>query len=791
MYKNYLKIAWRNILKDKAISLVNIFGLSLGIAVVILIGIYIIHESSYDKWIPGSENTYRIFRYWENTDGKTVWSPSRLAGKLIDEFPEVQTASGLGSEGEVLLSYRGDKLYVEHAAQADSTFFETLRIPFVHGSLETALHQPKSLVISQTLAQRLFGDSDPLNKVVKYNGAEDYQVTGVFDLGSKNSHLKYELYSPFTWYSDSWTGNNRATYVKVKPGADISALEEKITASVNALIIQEFAKNNYEPKPGELPAWKLQPLQEIHLASGSIGWINSSGGNIKYLYIFFAVGLLVLLIAIINYINLSTAQSTNRAKEVGVRKASGARKSQLIHQFLVESLLQSIFSTAVGLILAELLLPFFRNIVDREIHLWNSPEFPLVAGTTFIFSLIVGFLAGLYPAFVLSSFRPARAFNIKSGLNLGTGNIRKILVSAQFTITLTLLIVMAFIYKQLNFMLDYDLGFAPDQVMTITLNDGDSHKKIKNLRNQFLSIPGVGNLTTASRVPGKRLPDWGMNQEGRPEMIYPYVLFTDPHYLDVMDIEMQSGRFLTNHIAGDTLNNFVVNEAFVRKYNLEEPLGTKLKFSSEERYGQIIGVCENFHHLGLHSEIRPIVITGLPHRWYAGIQVAPSDLEQTIASIESLWKTIEPEHPMRIGFLDEEFAKQYDEQKRFSKSILYATLLTLFIALLGLFGLTTFSVHKREKEIGIRKVLGASTWEILYLFSRDFSRLVLIAFVIGVPMGIFFTNRWLQDFAIRIQLDPLTFLIALMVVLVTTIATVSARTFAAARSNPTHSLRSE
>ncbi|MDH3652242.1 MAG: FtsX-like permease family protein, partial [Saprospiraceae bacterium] len=493
---------------------------------------------------------------------------------------------------------------------------------------------------------------------------------------------------------------------------------------------------------------------------------------------------------IINYVNLSTAQATERAKEVAIRKVTGANKNQLIRQFLTESILQALLASLLGLGLAEFFLPIFETIVDRDLQLMGSAVFPMVVLFMLLLALFLGILSGIYPALGLSSLSPVNIFqNKKSGT--GAGRFRRILVTAQFSISIGLLILMAFIYKQVNLMLDHDLGFKPHQVVKITLNDKNSHRKIEQLRTQFMNIPGVTNVTTSSRLPGQSLPDWGMAQEGVEDMLNPRVLFTDPHFLETLDIPLVSGRFLSSEFAADTVNSFIVNEAFVQEFNLKEPLGTKVKFSFEDEFGEIVGVCQNFHYSGLQSAVAPLAISGAHNRWYAAIQLSTTAIDATIDKLKDLWRHIEPEHPIRLSFLDEEFEAQYREHQQFGRSILYATILTLIIALMGLFGLTTFSVQKRLKEIGIRKVLGASTSGILFLFSRDFIRMIILAFLIGAPLSLFFTNKWLENFATRIQADVWTFAAALAIVLMVTMLTVGIRTFAAARSNPVESLRDE
>ncbi|MEO1260247.1 MAG: ABC transporter permease [Bacteroidota bacterium] len=790
MLTNYLKIAWRNITRNKVFSTINILGLSLGMAVVLLITVFVKHEFSYDQFIPEKENIYRVYRYWSSNDGRTYWTPSRLAEKLKEDFPEVIASTGLSPFGEQLLEYRGDKQYVELTAQVDSTFFRTMALPFLHGDPKTALDHPEAIVISDRLAKRIFGDSNPIGETIRVSGETDMQVTGVIALTDKNSHLNYDLFRRFMWYSDSWTGNNRATYIRVQPEANLAVLGEKLNVEMKKLIKKEFLSMNYTPKPEDYAEWKFQPMTDIHLRSGRISMFNNKAGDIRNIYIFLLIGALVLIVAIVNYVNLATAQATKRAKEVGVRKASGALRTQLTGQFMAEAFFQASLAAVVALVIAEALLPVFNTVTDRELEILGGNAawvlLPLLGLTG-----LTGLLAGFYPALILSGFKPVTALKtnfLKSGEK---GGFRKVLVTVQFTVTIALLVVMAFIYRQVNFMMDHELGFQPDQVMSIPLNFKQSQYKVESLKSALKSIPGIKNVTTVNSLPGDFIPDWGIRIEGRDEAKSPYVQFADADYLQTLGLEMKEGRFFSAEIAADTVSHFVVNEAFVEQNNLENPVGTRMKFSSDTTYGEIIGVVKDYHFRGLQRSIAPLIIHGYHLRWKTAIQLSTANLSNTIFEIEKLWKQIEPEHPMRYTFLDEDFAEQYAEQERFGQTMLYATFLTLFIAILGLFGLTAFNVERRTKEIGIRKVLGASTSSIVGLLSKDFLSLVMIAFLIAIPIGWYATNLWLEDFAFRTEIAWWVFALAGALAILVAFATMAFQSTRAAMANPVDSLRSE
>jgi putative ABC transport system permease protein len=447
-------------------------------------------------------------------------------------------------------------------------------------------------------------------------------------------------------------------------------------------------------------------------------------------------------------------------------------------------------SATIALRLAELLLPFFNTVTNRELSILGSQPLLFIGGIL-ILALLTGLLAGIYPAFVMSGYRPVKALKANFMKSGDKGMFRKVLVTGQFCITIALVIVMAFIYRQVNFMMDHELGFHPDQVMTVPFNNRHNFHKLEDIKTRLENIPGVKTVTTASRFPGGFMPDWGVIIEGNPDAISPNVIFADEDYASTLDIEMVEGRFISDDIAADSINNFFVNETFVRENALDNPIGTKLKFTADSTYGQIVGVMKDFHFQGLFQDINPLVMTGAQRRYIAGFKLSTQNMSKTIAEVERLWAEIEPEHPMRYTFLDEEFANQYASQERFGETMLYATLLTLFIALLGLFGLTVFNVERRTREIGIRKVLGATVGGVIGLLSKDFLKLSGLAFLIALPIGYFISKSWLEDFAYRTDLAWWVFVGAGLLIGLVGFLTVGIQSMRAALMNPVESLRSE
>jgi len=767
----------RQLARNKVFSSLNILGLSLGMAMAILIATFIRNEFQNDTWMTDSDRVYRVFRV---RDGNTAWTPARLAEKMRADYPEVESTTGYAPHGEHLISYKGNETYEEEIALVDSTFFEVLKMDFLYGDPKTALDQPNAMVITDRFAKQIFGAANPMGEVIQYDSEDDYIITGVLDIGDKQSHITSNVYKRFQYYSETWRGNNRATYALLKPGTNPEVLAQKIDADVTPIIQAEFERNGVSKKAEDLYRWALQPLSDVYLKSVGYTSITPVKGSIRRVYIFGMIAMLILLVAIINYINLTTARATQRSKEVGVKKVSGADRSSLTAQFITESIFQALVAGVFALLIAEITLPLFNSILDRELQVLFGDPLLIIFGT----------LAS-YPAFVMSAYRPVTALKsnfMKAGKN---GMFRKVLVTSQFTVTITLLIVMAFIYRQVNYMNQKDLGFKASQVMTIPLAVDTTFVKLYDMKEQFKQIPGVEEVVTASFFPGSQLPDWNMLIQGNNADAIPRVLFAGGDFDECLDIEMVEGRFIDDEIQDDWIGNFVVNEEFVRRYNVENPIGAKVRFDWQEEYGQIVGVMKDFHYLGLSEEIEPLVMNARGWRSNLGIKLSTANLDQTIESIKNLWTQVEPEYPLRYSFLDEDFAMQYADQQRFGKAIQYSTLLTLFIALLGLFGLTAFTVERRSREIGVRKVLGATVAGIVSLLAKDFMKLIGIAAVIAIPLAYFLANQWLADFAYRTQLVWWVFAGAGLLILGVGFLTVVVHSMRAALTNPVDSLRSE
>lgn len=788
MIRNYFFSAIRNLWKSKLYSLINIGGLALGLSVTVLILLFVYNELSYNQWIPDKDQVYRVIRYWPQNNGGTFWTPDPLAEQLVEEMPEIQQAAGLFVSSETMLEHEEKKFFVQDIAYVDSTFFDVLSLPLKIGSRSEVLEEPNAVVISEHVANLFFGDSDPIDQTLRFNDELDLVVKGVLK-PVELSHLGYDVYLRFTRKNPSWNSNNRATYIKVNPESNIPELERKITESVSEYKRIGWEAMNAKPGPDEFPEWRLQALTDIHLNSANIGVFGGRAGDKKYVYIFGLIAFIVLLIASINYINLSTARALGRAREVGVRKVSGARRSQLVFQFLTETVIQAFVALLISIFLIELCITGFNEIVNRELTFLGG-NWPMWIISMLGLSLIVGLLAGAYPAFIMSSFQPTKVLKSLVKGKQGTA-FRKGLVVTQFSLSVVLVIVMLFIYKQINYMMDQELGFSGDQVVVIPFNTNESYIKFQNMESEFLNIPGVYEASNASRLPGHGYPDWAMEILGKEEIGYPRTLFTGAGYDKVLGLEIVEGRYFSDDHPSDTVNTFVVNEAFIRENNIEDYSTAQIKFSGEEEYSRIIGVVKDYHFQGLDRRISPLVIGMLDDRNFATLLVSSENLPATMSQIEKVWAQVEPVHPMRSSFLDEDFSGLYEEYRRFGKALLYATFLAVFIAILGLFGLATYSTYTRIQEIGVRKVLGATVNQLSFMLVSSFIKWVLLAGIIATPVGYLISNRWLEDFAYRTSVSPLPFIGAIGLAIILAAITVSFQAIWASTRNPVEALRYE
>ena len=799
MIKNYFKIAWRRLLKDRTTSTINILGLALSLAATLLIGLYINHELSYEKGFDTEDQLCRVYRHYENPEQGWVHSPYPLSNLLVSTFPEVLDATAIQGTFESQLSLGQKQIYAKRSMVVDSNFFKTIPFIFKIGDPTSALEAPNTVVLSESIAVALFGEENPLDKFLTIDGSEEVQVKGVIkNIG--NTHLDRDIFIRTAVEGGGWLSNPYATYVRLDPQTDLAALTTKVTKVVNPNLKKAQKELGNEQK-NEFAKWGFQPIADIHLKSRNISWNEASTGDIRYVYIFGFIALLLLFLAIFNYTNLSIAQASTRAKEIGIRKVNGAKQGQLQGQFLIETLLQSTIALGLAIFFVILALPFFQDLMQIELN-FDQTQWLYLLPLLFVGVLVIGLLAGNYPAFVLSRLSPTRVFQNKVKLFGGKGYVQNILVVAQFIIVATLLTVLTSIHLQVNHMLNQDLGFSGEQVISIPLNESETGERLKALEATIKSNPNINSMALSSTVPGEGPESWTLLLNDRPQAVPLELMQADAGLLETWEVRLKEGRNFMKNSTRDA-QNFIVNQAFVDRYFDEKniPVGeNKTALESDIKFWgpdsvvhNIIGVVEDFHMFGVDNSIYPLAIYGSPFQgWtHASFKIAPQNIPATIQSLEEIWLEVAPNQVMQYTFLDVAFEKQYAAQYRLREGLFYATILTLFIAILGLFGLSIFIMKRRQKEIGIRKVLGASILEVVHQLNQYFLKLVLIALLIALPLGWYLSTQWLADYPIRINLEWWLFALISILVLGIAFITVSFQSVKTAMINPVQSLRNE
>lgn len=793
MIKNYLKVAFRKLWSHKAFSFINIIGLATGMTACFLIYLYVTFELSYDSFHTKADRIYRVV-----ADIKTPTEVINASGpswavppNAKDEFPEVESFVRIA--GNSLLIRKGEiKFQEDQAVFADSAFFHVFDFKMLKGNPQTALKDQFSVVFSETAAKKYFGKTDPIGQTLLLSG-EGFpaKVTGVMKDIPENSQIKADVVVSMTTLTqklapnlDSQYGNyGSSAYLLLKPGTNTKALEAKFPAFLER-------RNGTEMKKNQMYATVfLEPLKDVYLRSTRDG---SKTGNITNVYIFSIIAIFILLIACINFINLTTARATERAKEVGIRKVAGADKFQLIWQFIGESVMLCFIAFVLTIIFSALLLPLFNLLAGKTVStgIFHNLYYVL---QLFIAAIGIGLLAGIYPALVLTSFKPVTV--LKGRFATGTKGImlRKGLVVAQFTISIALIIATIVVYNQMTYMRNQDLGFNKDQMMIIDTN-GDSAKTA--FQQALTSIPAVKSTATSSSVPGGGNPGAYSeieNTKGEMQIANLDLYFVDFDYINQFKIKMIAGRGFSRDFMTDTTQAMVLNEAGVKMFGYSSPeQAIGKRFKQWGREGKIIGVMKDFHFKSLQQPIKPLSMRiGPEGSNLVSVNVSAANLPSTIAAIENKWKSLIPNRPFSYYFLDEFFDKQYQGEERFGKLFLNFAVLAIIISCLGLLGLASYSTMQRTKEIGIRKVLGSSVSGIVNLLSIDFLKLVIISFAIAAPLAWYIMYKWLEDFAYHTNVSVWVFVLAGFSALAIALFTVSFQAIKAAIANPIKSLRTE
>lgn len=803
MLKNYLKIALRNLKKNAIYSSINIAGLAAGMACCILITLYVLHELSYDKF---HQNADRIFRVRLDLDlnGVLYREPSipfPAAQTLAHDFPEVEQAVRIYRNDDFPLLEIGDRKFIEERFFfADAAVFEMFDFPLIKGEAKTALSEPNSIVLTEDMARKYFGEAEPLGQTLRYQKQFDLKVTGVMKNVPNNAHFKFDFLAPLQfqlnlWESQAgpsgrhnhwfWTG--AWTYLLLPEARAAQSLTEKFPA---------FVTKHFPDRIKGGLTLSLQPLTSIHLHSRLDNEIQPNG-HVMYVYIFSAIALLILVIACINFVNLSTAQSGTRAREVGVRKVVGAGKSQLVAQMLGESIIAGLAAMLLAAGLVELLLSAFNRLTERQLEfsfLENWTGLLLILGL----ALFVGVLSGLYPAFFMSRFNPAGIFKKTTAVGGGNETFRKVLVVAQFAISIVLIIGLGAVHRQLQFLQAKELGFNKEQVLFIKARPA-VNAKFDAFRAELLKDSGILNVAGTSNIPGEGAFGYRFVPEGgsidNPAMLP--LLLIDYDFLETAGIKIKQGRAIARTSPSDQAEAFLLNEKAAASLGWkDDAIGKKMQLFAPGRNeigksGYIVGVIQDYHFESLHHEIKPLVLTYSGWPDYYAVKIGPGDFVERLATLESTWKTFSPDWPLEYSFLDRKLEQLYGGEHKLSQVMNYFTIIAVILACLGLFGLSSFAAERRTKEIGIRKVLGASVTSIVSLLSSDFVKLVLLANLIAWPVGWYAMHKWLQGFAYRANLDGWTFILASAGALGIALLTVSFQAIKAAVANPAEALRYE
>jgi putative ABC transport system permease protein len=809
MIRNYLKIAIRNLVKHKFISFINLFGLTVGLTCCFLILVYILHELSYDKYNKNAENIYRVERTFLNpeTGDKSLELGSiapPFAPLLVNDFKEIKTLTRLLSSGNTSFKYKEKIFNEQNVFFADENLFHVFNVNIVRGNPSKALNDPYSVMLTVEMAKKYFGNDDPLNKMIMLDNQLTCKVTGVYKAFPANAHLHPAVMISFNTLKDSavygeeglrtnWGNNSFLTYIELPDNYDPKKLETQLPAFQNRHI-KEGNDNKF--KPSDWSKLTLKKLTDIHLYSHT-DYEAEENGDIKRVYIFSAIALFILLIACINYMNLSTARSVLRAKEIGVRKVVGASRRELIAQFLSESVLLSWVGALLAFGLVWLTLPWLNKLSGQFLTIDTLLNWKIII-PILIVPFIVGILSGIYPAMFLSSFQPIRV--LKGFMKVGGVNIsfRKVLVVAQFSISIILIIATAIAFQQLRYIQNKSLGFDKNHVINFSYTSA-LNNSFESFKNELLSNTSVQSVSRSSRIPGGRLLDAMGSQINNGDSLAPTkadikFVVVDEGFVPTFGLKPVAGRNFSKQFGMDTAA-FLINEAATRALGLKsinEAIGKQFQYGG--RKGQLAGVINDFHFESLHQRILPMVFfmpTGTGGFGNLSIKIAGNNIPGALAHIESIWKKYLPDIPYDYSFLDNRFERLYESEQRQKTIFTVFACIAIFIACLGLFGLSAFAISQRIKEIGIRKVLGANVRSIVTLLSGDFLKLVGIAAVIAFPVAWYFMHRWLEDFAYRIDIPWWVFVIAGIIAAIVAFITISFQAFKAATANPVKNLRTE
>ena len=803
MFRNYLIVGIRNLLRHKGYSSINVLGLAIGIACCILILLYVQDELSYDRYHEKSDRIYRLAES-ATVAGRPIEAavtPPPWAPVMAEEFPEIEQITRLKPPGSRwLIRYEENRFYERYFVFADSSVFDIFTIPLVQGNAKTALAEPGAVVLSESMAAKYFGDENPVGKVITGDDLYEFTITGIMEDMPGNSHFHFDFLAsyaslaPYRLYNEPSTMQNHGfnhdvfTYLLLREGQEPEDLESKFPEFLDRHLGDMLEGIGIVARPF------LQPITDIHLHSNMEAELGPNS-DIRYVYIFSSLAVFVLLIACVNFMNLSTARSARRAQEVGIRKVLGAQRQQLIRQFTGESIFLSVIALVIALAVVHLLLPPFNTVSGKTLamdyqSIWLVPTLVAIA-------LLTGIVAGGYPAFILSSFRPVAVLTgaLKAGASQSL--LRKILITFQFIVSIIMIAGTAVVLDQLAYMQNKNLGFDKENVVIVRLPDAEAIKGYTAFKNAILQYPEILNASTSSSVPGGQPSLNLVTPEGVPEDQSPVyqVIWSDYDFIETLGVEMAAGRTFSREFGSDS-TACLINMATVRSLGWENPIGKTIKMTGSPDSDppfEVIGVMEDFHNKSLHQPIEPLLIRLLSDAAsFMEVRIQGNNVTRGIEILEEQWRSIYPSHPaMDYSFLDADLEQLYIAEQRMGSVFIAGAILSIFIACLGLLGLSSFMSEQRTREIGVRKVLGATISNVVLLLSRDFTKLILLAFVVGAPVAYYVMHTWLENFPYRVELGLGVFAFAGLAALLIAWLTVGYQAFRAAASNPADALHAE
>lgn len=798
MIKNYLKVALRTLHKQKSYASINIIGLAIGLASCLLIMMYVYHERSYDIFYPEGERVYRVAN-----GERGRYTPELLATTMMKEYPQVEVATRIGGLWESNFKIGDQSFFQDGAAWADQYVFEVFQMEFLSGDPKTALNEPNSLVLAESLAEKFFGEDEATTKTIEVDGTS-MKVTGVVKDPPKNTHFPFKFIGRI-WDNDeanlNWTGNNFWTYAKIQQGVPAYEMDIKLVdlykKYVGPQMIKYSGHESFEALVADYPdrhyGFTLHPLKSIHLDNPHFSM--GKRGDKKNVIVFSLVALFILLIACINYINMSTARSAVRSKEVGIRKAMGSYRKNIIAQFLVESILITSLAIGFALVISTIGLPYFNELTARQFEISDLFTFTNLL-SIFVLLVVVGILAGVYPAYIISAFTPIKALRGQVQ-QAGKKSLRSILVGFQFAISIFLMAATAVIFRQVMFMQSQELGVNTEQTFVIS-NGYELADKFDVFKNQLKSLAEVSEVSKSSNIPFHGYGDWTYQVPDEDHLrVAPNNSFVSPGYDKVLGLELVKGRFFEEGRVSDSLG-VIMNESLVKELGWANPINKQIARPGGDTYS-VIGVMKDFNYASLKREIQPLIFrygtdggeAGKYHQAYVLIKVNAPDVVGTVEKIENLWNSHVDGYPFDAFFLDDSYQRQYENERKFGQVFTTFSALAILIAFLGLFALTTFVLQKRYKEIAVRKVLGASVPSLLRMMIKDFTRLVLIGGVVGLSGAFYWLQNWLDGYNYRIEISWYLLVIPMLVILLLTWMMVSLKSYKAAVANPSNALKEE